>query len=139
MKNISVRDFFWVLAAFLRGKLLQQKAYCPQSTSGNMCLMSGMKGMSIRRMSLLMKWWGLRAMTLKEATALVEKGGSPILPGGDFGNHYDFGQSLEKHKPPVPSNVPYLYWDDERNRWNTRYPSTPWSDDWKHLHRFSPW
>jgi len=64
--KLSIRDFFWVLFAFVRGKLLRQKAYRPKPWGGNSSIIFGMQGANFCRLSLLMKWWGLRPMTQQE-------------------------------------------------------------------------
>ncbi len=72
MKKAKMIDYLWVLQAFLRGKVLRQKAYRPQ---GN--IFRAMPGGSIGRMLILIRWWGYRPMTLEEALESMkdEKGG----------------------------------------------------------------
>lgn len=67
--KLSVRDYFWVFLALVRGRLLRQKSYQPKPWGTNSSIMFGMKGMTFRRLSLLMKCWGLQPMTLTELNA----------------------------------------------------------------------
>ena len=64
----SICDFLWVLQAFLRGKVLRQKAYRPQQ--GMFCLPVPVTAIRILR---LVRWWGLRPMTAAEMWHLFEK------------------------------------------------------------------
>jgi len=66
----SFCDFLWVSRAFLRGKLLHQKAYRPQ---GNFLRLFRLPvPVTKKRIVMLMRWWGCRLPTLDEANALVE-------------------------------------------------------------------
>lgn len=51
----TFRDYLWVLQAFLRGKVLRQKAYQPQGNFFRLPV-----PMTTNRILMLMKWWGLR-------------------------------------------------------------------------------
>jgi hypothetical protein len=64
----AIRDFLWVFRAFLRGKLLYQKAYRPQGNFFRLPV-----PVTAKRITMLMKWWGHRPMTLNEAKALMEQ------------------------------------------------------------------
>ncbi|MBI1957332.1 MAG: hypothetical protein HYS44_02655 [Candidatus Niyogibacteria bacterium] len=69
MKKLNaIRDFLWVLQAFLRGKVLRQKAYWPLDN-----VLRPPVPTTVRRISMLMRWWGYRLPTLDEAKALVER------------------------------------------------------------------
>lgn len=91
----TIRDFLWVLQAFLRGKLLRQKAYRPQ---GN--FFRPPVPVTIKRITRLMKWWGHRPMTLDEVKTLMEQAAKwdnpEVLYGGDWSEHYDFGHHLSR-------------------------------------------
>lgn len=63
----KIGDFLWVLQAFLRGKLFCQKAYRPQ---GNFF---PPVPVTIKRVSMLMKWWGHRLMSIDEVVRLMEQ------------------------------------------------------------------
>lgn len=64
----NIRDFLWVLQAYLRGKLLRQKAYRLQ---GNMFRLP--VPVTTKRILMLIKWWGHRPLTIKEAEALLKR------------------------------------------------------------------
>jgi hypothetical protein len=84
----TLRDYLWVIQAFLRGKILRQKAYRPKDNS--FCLSVPVTG---KRISILMKWWKFRPMTIKEAIDLMGQAvkqqnlntGSPFLSWKDNG------------------------------------------------------
>ena len=57
----AIRDFLWVLQAFLRGKVLCQKAYCPQGDLFQLSI-----PVTAKRITMLMKWWGYRPATMAE-------------------------------------------------------------------------
>lgn len=63
IKFNAIRDFLWVLQAFLRGKLLRQKAYCPQGTFFKLSLPFPV---TAKRIKTLMSWWGYRMATLTD-------------------------------------------------------------------------
>jgi len=62
----AICDFLWVLQAFLRGKVLRQKAYRP-NTNGFRLPVS----CTVERMLMLTRWWGYRPMTLEEVQMLM--------------------------------------------------------------------
>ena len=64
--KFSFRDFLWVLMAYLRGKMLRQKAYRPQGNA-----FPSMPGANINRMLTIIDWWGYRPMTTKEMLPLM--------------------------------------------------------------------
>ena len=66
----KVRDFFWVLQAYLRGKVLRQKAYLPQPW-GTMSSFQWVSGMTVSRAITLAKWWGCRPATFQEVNRLL--------------------------------------------------------------------
>lgn len=68
-KEIKIIDYLWVLQAFLRGKILRQKAYRPQ---GN--IFHTIPGGSIERMLILIRWWGYRPMTAEEWVQSMKEG-----------------------------------------------------------------
>ena len=110
MKTDCVRDFFWVLIAFVRGKLLRQKTYRPQP-HGQILIMTDMKGMTTRRLTLLTKWWGLRHLTLSEMLALTVR-----APISETRRLY-----LDHHGP----HVPYLKWNNDQHRWGVGWGKNP--------------
>ena len=79
----AIRDFLWVLQAFLRGKVLRQKAYRPvYQIGGNYFSFDHFtrsvpitSGTTIRRMTMLMRWWGFRPMTPEEQRAVTRPEG----------------------------------------------------------------
>jgi len=64
----AICDFLWVLSAFLRGKLLRQKAYRPQGIFFRLPV-----PVTAKRIIMLLKWWGMRPMGIHEAHALWEQ------------------------------------------------------------------
>ena len=84
----AVRSFLWVLQAFLRGKVLRQKAYRPQGNIFRLPVST-----SARRIKMLVKWWGFRPATTKELMELIG------------------------HNDPYSPNIPYLNWDDATKGW----------------------
>lgn len=67
----AIRDFLWVLQAFLRGKVLYQKTYRPQ---GNFFRPPGPA--SVRRIRMLMEWWCFRPATMDELIAFWSVAGN---------------------------------------------------------------
>jgi len=53
----SFRDFLWVSQAFVRGKVLRQRAYLPQAKVF-FCYLQ--ENTSITRVVALRRWWGYR-------------------------------------------------------------------------------
>lgn len=66
----AIRDFLWVLQAFLRGKILHQKIYRPQ---GSFFRPPGPA--SVRRIRMLMEWWRFRPATKDELIAFWNAAG----------------------------------------------------------------
>lgn len=95
-------DRLWVLKAYLRGKVLRQKAYRPQ---GNMFRLS--VSVTAKRIMMLMSWWGFRPMTAEEVLKLM----------------------LEQQPAPT-SRVPFVEWDSEGSKpdlsWGS--PRDRWGD-----------
>lgn len=58
---MTISDLLWVLQAFLRGKLLRQKAYRPQGNFFRLPV-----PVTTNRITMLMKWWGYRPATLAD-------------------------------------------------------------------------
>ena len=100
----TIRDFLWVCQAFLRGKLLRQKAYRPQGNFFRLPV-----PVTNKHITMLMKWWGYRPMTLNEAKALMEQ--------------------ISKYDADS-GHIPFLYWTgsgwEKKDDWN----------DWGNSHRF---
>ena len=67
----SIRDFFWVLWAFIRGKVLRQQDYIPSPDVQAFC-MSLMKpswsinNFNVGRFAILLRWWGPMEMTRRQ-------------------------------------------------------------------------
>ena len=57
----AIRDFLWVFQAFLRGKLLRQKAYRPQGNFFRLPV-----PVTAKRITMLMKWWDYRPATMAD-------------------------------------------------------------------------
>lgn len=55
-----VRDFLWVTQAFLRGKFLRQKNYCPQAQGKFFCFSAP----NSKCFKGLLKCWGYKPATL---------------------------------------------------------------------------
>ena len=101
----SVRDFFWVLWTYLRGRVLRQKAYLPGSYTFRLPAT-----VPLERVIMLMLEWGLPVMTCSEysrwgaehgfcrvlALDLSEGEGWRIL-----GNRYDWGKGNWRSNPPI--------------------------------------
>jgi len=90
----NLRDYLWVLQAFLRGKVLRQKAYTPQDNCFRLPV-----SMTTNRILMLMKWWGLRPLTQKEGEALILQAADrndDVRPGGSWDNHFNFGRYLDR-------------------------------------------
>lgn len=66
----AIRDFLWVLQAFLRG-VLYQKTYRPQ---GDFFRPPGPA--SVRLIKMLMGWWGFRPATMNELIAFWNTAGN---------------------------------------------------------------
>lgn len=69
---MTIYDFLWVLRAFLRGKLLRQKAYRPYRRARRVAdffHLVAIPGTTATRNAALMKWWGYRPATLAELYA----------------------------------------------------------------------
>jgi len=54
----SIRDFFWVLWTFIRGKMLRQKAYIPSPTNYSFVDLLELSGKNEKRFAMLMRFWG---------------------------------------------------------------------------------
>ncbi len=65
--NYTLSDCLWVLKAYLRGKVLQQKGYQPQEDFYFVIPES----VTVKRMKLLIRLWGLRPATLDETMKLI--------------------------------------------------------------------
>lgn len=98
-------DLLWVLQAFLRGKVLRQKAYRLQAGCTNLPV-----AVSVRRITKLMRWWGLRLATLEEIVALQRQQEKTFVPYIDWN-----GEELN------------LGWnEDSWDKWNSKdYPRFP--------------
>ena len=72
----SIRDFLWTLQAYLRGKILRQKAYRPQ-TQGNFSVFRATTGTTARRATMLIKWWGRRPMSVEDMALSSEQCDDP--------------------------------------------------------------
>ena len=68
--SFSFRDYLWVAIAYLRGKVLRQQAYRPQS-QGNYMVFRTALGATYKRQALLVKLWGGRLMTVESVLAMV--------------------------------------------------------------------
>jgi len=84
---LAFRDYFWVINAFFRGKVLREKTYRPQ---GN--IFRAPKGATAKRITMLAKFWGRRPMTLAEAVGLVN-------------------QRAEAERVDLTGRVPFLHWN----------------------------
>lgn len=72
VKEIGLfRDFMWVLQAFLRGTMLCQKAYQPQSKVFRLP-----ESVPAHRITMLMRWRGYKPLTAKD---VKEIGSAPFL------------------------------------------------------------
>ena len=60
-------DFCWVFQAFLRGKLLRQNAYRPKYGIFSLPVSA-----TVKRVTMLIRWWGLRLPTLGETRAAIK-------------------------------------------------------------------
>lgn len=97
-----VADLTWVANAFLRGKVLKQKAYCPKQ-QGKLSFFQGIPGATLSRLLRLMELWGLRPLKTDELLAAT----------------------LENSQ----SRIPYLTW--ENNQWALNYEwlTSGWQDN----------
>lgn len=69
----DVADSLWVLQAYLRGKVLRQKAYRFCADESGFALVHPPVTMSVKRMMMLVQWWGFHPMTPREVLkALTE-------------------------------------------------------------------
>ncbi|MFA5124276.1 MAG: hypothetical protein WC473_00400 [Patescibacteria group bacterium] len=87
----TILDYLWVIVAYLRGKVLRQKAYRPQG-AGELAFFQAARGANFRRISILSKWWGYRLATLDELLSahfnqpdLIP----PATPTVSYGGNYD--------------------------------------------------
>jgi hypothetical protein len=64
---MKIRDFLWCLVAYCRGRVLRQKAYRPVISG----LVRFPLAMNVRRMTMLMRWWGMRPATTDEFAAFI--------------------------------------------------------------------
>ncbi len=102
----KIGDFFWVLQAFFRGKVLKQKAYCPQHGIS----FRGIPIAAVKRMVMLMRWWGLWPKTLEDVKRMKPK----IYFKDEGGNEHTNS----------------LFWDGEKWAWESK-PSIilDWNDE----------
>ena len=63
------RDYLWVLQAYLRGKVLRQKYYRPQTSV--YFNIPPTTNATTKRMVLLIRWWGLRPATFGDMGRLI--------------------------------------------------------------------
>ena len=73
-------DWLWLLHALFRGKILRQKAYRPKGV-----FFHAGRGATVRRMTMLLRWYGLRLPTKEEYEAMVH------VPYLDWAGKWDFG------------------------------------------------
>lgn len=138
--KISFRDRLWVLQAFLHGKVLRQKAYRPQDN-----FFRAMPGITVRRMTTLMRWWGFRPATSDEltafweATAEVEKK-TPLVAIDPIVTtervRYVRTTAREPYDPAVNFYCDVVYLDEGSS---AQHPSFGWLDknrDWGDKTRF---
>lgn len=59
---------WWIIMAFLRGKILHQRNYRPREEH----FFHAVPGATIQRMTILMRWWGFRPATMEELSAFWE-------------------------------------------------------------------
>ena len=98
-------NYLWVLNAYLRGKVLRQRAYRPR---GN--LFHATPGATCRRQMLLIKWWGFQPATLEEAMELMS----------------------QEEKSHSSDYVPFLSWTNDR--WtNDRLDLGDWDNNYRFL------
>jgi hypothetical protein len=105
-----VRDRCWAAQAFFRGKVLRQQAYRPK---GNL-FRAPPGGVSVMRMRILIKWWGLRPMTVEEMLTLKEQA-TKILQKAEAGY-----EPTPVHGTRYDHIIPYPHWDGEK--WGLTYP-----------------
>lgn len=65
----AILDYLWVIVAYIRGKVLRQKAYRPQG-AGKVSFLHASRGATGRRMLMLLKLWGCRPASVEELLAL---------------------------------------------------------------------
>ena len=73
MKKIleNIKDFFWVLNVYLRGKVFHQEKYCPQNEKQSYSFFQLPVPFTSKRIIMLMRWWGLKPMTVKELVNFI--------------------------------------------------------------------
>lgn len=98
-----IADLLWVILAYLRGKVLRQKAYRLVTQNG---LMRPPMATTVRRMIMLMRWWGLRPATLEELRAFHQ----PLVPyPGRFVHCIDWELEWEKtHEREADRNFRFI-------------------------------
>jgi hypothetical protein len=75
----NIRDYLWVLQAYLRGKLAAPEGL-PSQTNGPLVTFRATRGVTYRRQVMLMRLWGTRPMTLDEAIAAHLRNNPGLVP-----------------------------------------------------------
>lgn len=107
--KLSVRDYMWLIKAYLLGKVLRKKAYRPQMGEGYSYFHLP-QSVSVTRMIKLMSWWDTKPATLQDLQTL-----------------------LETQPPPVrrSEQVPALSWND--GKWSETSIDNKWPDDYRFI------
>lgn len=101
----SIRDFFWVLWSYLRGRVLRQKCYLPESYMFQLSAT-----IPLERVKMLMAEWALPVMTCNEYSRWGAEHGFGRILSLDFsedngwriiGNRYDWGKGDWRSNPPI--------------------------------------
>jgi len=99
IQNIS--DWLWVLQAYLRGKMLRQKAYRPNGNKFRFPV-----SVTTARIMMLIKLWGFRPMTVAELTRL-----------------------MAESAPKKSNRVPFIEWDRHDQKWCARNTWDRWESN----------
>ncbi|MEK7552061.1 MAG: hypothetical protein AAB534_01460 [Patescibacteria group bacterium] len=101
MTTQAIRDFFWVLQAFIRGKVFHQTDYVP-GPNAKAFIMSLVRpswrirgSFSVGRIATLMRWWGPQMMTKRQIHDL---------------------ESLAAYEHEAFKKVPFLFWYENETR-----------------------
>ncbi|MCK9588151.1 MAG: hypothetical protein M0Q93_02175 [Terrimicrobiaceae bacterium] len=99
-----VLDYLWVIVAYFRGKVLRQKAYRPQG-DGKVQFFHASRGATVRRILILMKWWGCRLLTVEELL---------VLQGMRFATEDELRDLAGCRKLELYPEVPTIDWNDNQ-------------------------
>ncbi|MFA6594052.1 MAG: hypothetical protein WCT16_02220 [Candidatus Buchananbacteria bacterium] len=100
----AILDYLWVIVAYIRGKVLCQKAYRPQG-DGKLAFFQAARGTNFKRISILMKWWGCRPVSVEELLA---------LQGMRFATENELRDLAGCRKSELHPEVPTIDWNDNQ-------------------------